>query len=253
MAWSTFIDTIFDPIFYPLLKLGPLPATIIISFLVSLLITVVYKLVTDQNLMKELKDEMKELQKEMKELKNEPKKAMEVQKKAMERNMKYMGHSLRPTLYTFIPIILIFGWLNTHMGFLPIVPGAEFVTIVNAAAGVTGSVMLSAAGMTILSDNPQELIDGVARWTVKTDEPGDYTLVYELSGKTYTKDVIIQERNGYDPPIKKVKDGLVKTIEVQHEKLIVLNLFGWKLGWLGAYIIFSLGFSIGLRKLLKVH
>ena len=39
---------------------------------------------------------------------------MEVQKLAMEKNMKYMLQSLKPTLFTFIPIIFIFSWLRTY-------------------------------------------------------------------------------------------------------------------------------------------
>ena len=44
-----------------------------------------------------------------------------------------------------------------------------------------------------------------------------------------------------------------ESIQVMHNKLITLNLFGWKLGWLGAYLIFSIVTSIGLRKLFKVY
>lgn len=253
MALQSIINNVLDPVFYPLLKLGPLWAVLIISFVVSLLITIVYKYVTDQNLMKQLKDEMKELQKEMKELKNEPQKAMEVQKKAMDRNFKYMGHSLKPTLITFIPIIIIFGWLNAHMGYYPIMPGQEFATILTAQEGISAAVTLDAPGMTILSDNPKELLDGKARWTLQADNPGEYTLLYELSGKTYTKDIIIKKGNGYAPPVKSIKDALVKEIQVEHEKIIVMNVFGWKLGWLGVYIISSLIFSIALRKIMKVY
>jgi uncharacterized membrane protein (DUF106 family) len=32
-----------------------------------------------------------------------------------------------------------------------------------------------------------------------------------------------------------------------------MNLFGWEVGWLGTYIVFSIVFSMGLRKILKLH
>ena len=73
--------------------------------LITLLITLIYKFTTDQDLMKQLKAELKELQAEMKALKSEPEKAMEVQKRAMQTNMKYMMQSMKATLFTFIPII----------------------------------------------------------------------------------------------------------------------------------------------------
>ncbi|MFC1769138.1 EMC3/TMCO1 family protein, partial [Nanoarchaeota archaeon] len=94
-------ETLLDPIFNPLLALSPLWIMLILSFLVSALITLIYKFTTDQNLMKSLKEEIKEFQNEMKELKHDPSKMMEVQKKAMQTNMKYMMQSLKSTLFTF--------------------------------------------------------------------------------------------------------------------------------------------------------
>src|SRR3989344_676147 len=122
MVFSSF----FNFIFAPLLKLPALAAIIAISFLVSLLIIVITKYATDQSLMKSLKEEIKEYQKQAKELRNEPVKSMEVQKKAMGVNTKYMMHSLRPTLITFIPIILIFGWMSSTFAYESITPNHEF-------------------------------------------------------------------------------------------------------------------------------
>ena len=119
-------EGLLNPVFGPLLNLSPFWVVTIISALVSLIITVIYKFSTNQNLMKQLKDEMKELQKEMKELKNDPKKMMEVQTKAMQTNSKYMMQSMKSTLITFIPIILIFGWMNANIAYEPILPGQEF-------------------------------------------------------------------------------------------------------------------------------
>jgi len=123
-------EGILSPIFDPLLKLPMLWVIVIMSFLITFLITLIYKFTTNQSLMKDLKNEMKELQKEMKELKSEPQKMMAVQKKAMQSNMKYMSHSMRSMLFTFIPIILIFGWMNANLAYEPIVPNQEFTTSV---------------------------------------------------------------------------------------------------------------------------
>ena len=87
------LNSILNPILSPILLLPPFWAVVIFSVIVSLTITIVYKFMTDQTLMKQLKDEMKELQKEMKELRGHPEKLMAVQKKSMETNMKYMTKS----------------------------------------------------------------------------------------------------------------------------------------------------------------
>jgi len=135
MGIFSFLDPVLNFVLGPLLLLMPFWALLIISFVISLLIVLIYKWITDQNLMRQLKEEQKELQKQMKELKAHPEEAMKVQKQLMQTNMKYMGQSMKPTLITFIPIILIFGWLQGHLAYEPIMPGQEFSAIVNFEEG----------------------------------------------------------------------------------------------------------------------
>ncbi|MAG50825.1 hypothetical protein CL621_04275 [archaeon] len=106
-------DSFFNTVLGPLIEWSPLGTIVIVSFALTSLITLVYKLMTDQELMKSLKAEIKGFQQEMKEHKEDKEKMMELQKRAMEKNMKYMKHSMKPTLITFVPVIIIFGWLRT--------------------------------------------------------------------------------------------------------------------------------------------
>ena len=121
-------------------QLPPLVTIAIISLVISLIIVLVYKFLTNQREMKDMKDKLKDYQKQMKELRNDPKRLMEVQKEAMQLNMKYMKHSLKPTLITFLPIILIFGWLSAHLAYLPIESGQEFTTTIAFDKGTTGVI-----------------------------------------------------------------------------------------------------------------
>lgn len=110
MSYYSFLN----PVLEPLMSIPAPWNVLLLSFILTLIMTLLYKFLTDQKLMKELKDEMKELQNEMKTLKDNPERMMEVQKKAMERNMKYLLQSLKPTLVTFIPILIIFAWLRAY-------------------------------------------------------------------------------------------------------------------------------------------
>ncbi|MFH1849576.1 MAG: EMC3/TMCO1 family protein [archaeon] len=244
-------ESFINPLLAPLLDLPPLASITIIALGISILITLVYRWMTDQDLMKSLKDEMKKLQKEMKELKHDPKKMMAVQKQAMEKNMKYMMHSMKPTLITFLPIIIIFGWLNGHLAFHPIAPGQEFTTTLIAKTG--GSVTITVPeGVEIIGGAVQEIKNGLAVWTLK-GEAGQYLLEYDMDGRTYTKELLITEERAYKTPVEKKKDDYVASISIDNEKIRPLNLFGWRLGWLGTYIILSIVFSMTLRKILKLH
>ncbi|MBN1502041.1 DUF106 domain-containing protein [Candidatus Woesearchaeota archaeon] len=250
------LNAIFDPILGPLLKLPSLVAILTISLAMSALITVVYKLLTDQNLMKDLRNEINDLQKELKTLKNNPKKAMKVQSQMMETNSKYMMHSMRPTLFTFLPVILIFSWFNTHLGYYPLQPDNPFDVIVMFDKEATGTaVMQVSEGLTALDEKSKEIISEKLVWHLKGTE-GRHNLTIIHNNKDFSKDLLITEKREYINPIQKVRGNSVKEIIVGNERIYPfgdLSFFGWRPGWLGTYIIFSLVFSMALRKLLKIY
>lgn len=247
-------EHLLDPVFAPLLNLPTLLAVIILSFLISLIVTILYKFTTNQSLMKDLKQEMKDFQKQIKELRNEPQKAMEVQKKAMQTNLKYMSHSMKSTLYSILPIIIIFSWMGANFAYEPISPGQEFTTAVYFEKGYSGKIELSAPkGIAIIGNATKEVSDGAVKWVLKGGE-GEYLMEYIYDGKTQTKELLIS-KNKYTQPIKNVNDGLIKYIEIEHKekKLLNLHIFGWELGWLWTYILFSIASSIVIRKVIKVY
>jgi len=254
-------DSILNPVFLPILRLPALAAIAFVSFLISLLITIVYKYMTNQTMMKDLKTRQKEFQKKMKENRGEPDKVMKIQKQAMEVNMKYMTQSFKPTLITFLPIIIIFTWLNAHLGFEPIMPDEEFLATLTFEPGISGVVeVLVPEEVDILGSNMVDITEGVVEFSFKADK-GDYLLSFNHGDNSYSKEVRITEERLYADVEKIVEDGSLKNIKLSNDKLIALNIAGsaeggWKkgrLGWLGTYIIFSILFSLGLRKLMKIY
>lgn len=79
-------------------------------FVITLFMTLIQKYTTDQKTLKEMKTEQKKLQKEMKEYKEHPEKMLEIQKKQMEFMGPMMKLSMRPIIFTAIPLILFFRW-----------------------------------------------------------------------------------------------------------------------------------------------
>lgn len=253
MAWYSSFSKVLDPVFAPLLDLPSLWAIIIVSALVALVMTLIYKWATDQNLMKALKQEMKDMQAEVKKFANDPTKAMEVQKRMMEKNMDYMMHSMKPTLFTFIPIILIFGWLSLHLAYEPILPNQDFTTTVEFLEDITGQIeLLTPEAIKTISGKTVTIENGKAVWTLKGAK-GEYDLKYKFKDRTYIKPVIITERQEYIEPVKTIDDEYIKQISVDNPELVPLNLFGWELGWLGTYIIVSIVVSMLMRKMLGIH
>jgi uncharacterized membrane protein (DUF106 family) len=90
----------------------PKESIIAISILVTLIMTLVTKKVTNQNRMKELKAIQKACQIKLKDSKGDLKKQGEIQKEMMSCSMELMKHSFKPMLFTFIPLILLIWWIR---------------------------------------------------------------------------------------------------------------------------------------------
>jgi uncharacterized membrane protein (DUF106 family) len=253
---ASFLDPILNPLLQPLLDTSPFWAVVLLAFVVSLLITLVYKYMTNQDEMKRLKGQQKDFQKSMKELRDKPEEMMKVQKDAMKVNMEYMKHSFKPTLITMIPIILLFGWMTAHLSYEPIYPGERFSVTANFADGVVGEAQLLVDdGMEILSEKKLTITDGKVNWNLKSSS-GNHFMTVKIGNDEQSKKILITQNLIYEDPLSEFEHSDISSININYNKLKPLgntSLFGWKPGWLGIYIILSIVFSMGMRKGMKLH
>ena len=249
MVFESFVD----PIFRPLLALPPFWAVLIISLALALLTTLVYKWFTDQEKMKGLKDEIKGLQQRMKEHKEHPETMLSIQKEAMQKNLEYMKHSFKPMLITFLPPIVIFGWLNATLAYAPLLPGHEFTVEAEVYGSGIGELELLVPEKVILrSESVQQVQQGKAAWQL-SGEAGEYLLQVRAGNEIQVKKVRITEEQQYESPVQEYQESVIRKVSVRQEKLTVLNLFGWRMGWLITYILVSIIATTVLRKLLRLY
>ena len=86
----------------------------IISAIIGLFMTIIQKYTTDQETLRQIKKEQKILQAEMKNYKDQPEKMLEMQKKQFQFIPRTFEITLRPIMYTSIPIIILFRWFNDY-------------------------------------------------------------------------------------------------------------------------------------------
>ncbi|MBT4858632.1 DUF106 domain-containing protein [archaeon] len=263
-----FLDVLLGWVLY----LHPALGIMVISLIVSLIITLAIRVFTDQSLMKDLRAELKELQAEMKELKNNPKKMSKINDRFMETNMKYMSQSMRPTLFTFIPIILVFGWLQAHIAYYPILPEEPFRLSAEFIDEARGKVsLILPEGLTLLEgDLDKEILHKEVEW-VLSGGTGEYEVELLYQDKAYKKDILITNQSTYAQPEKSFKKKVLffssndqhglNFIRLSNDKILpfidvpVIKDIPWvgSWGWFGTYFLFSLFFSMSLRKLFKIH
>lgn len=94
------------------IQTNPKISILILSFLVTLAITIVNYLLIDKTKMREIKERQKALREEMKKVKDNPEKMMEINKKMLADMPEQLRASFKPLLITFVPILIMFSWLK---------------------------------------------------------------------------------------------------------------------------------------------
>jgi len=108
------VHLVLDPTAGGLLNYNILWGMLGIILVISAIMTLAQKYGTDQETLREIKKEQKILQEEAKKYKHDPEKLLELNKKQMEFIPKTMDITMRPLMYTFVPIILFFRWFNDY-------------------------------------------------------------------------------------------------------------------------------------------
>lgn len=109
-ALKSAVGAVLDPTAGALINWNLTIGSLIVFFIIALITTIVQKYATDQETLRELKKEQKELHKEMQKYKDDPKKMMEMQKSIWPTSVKIMQVSMKGSLFTLIPFILLFRW-----------------------------------------------------------------------------------------------------------------------------------------------
>lgn len=109
------VSAVLDPTLGALLNWSVIWGFVLIVALTALILTLSQKFLSDQEKLRDLKSEQKALQEEMKKYKDNPEKLMEFQKQQLEFIPKTFDLTLKPIIYTAIPIILLFRWFGDHL------------------------------------------------------------------------------------------------------------------------------------------
>lgn len=103
-----------DPSLGKLLSWNATVGLLAITAVLNLITTLIHKYSTDQDLLKQIKEEQKLVQAEAKLYRTNPEKSLALSKKSAELAMKTMPITMRPVLYTTIPFILLIRWFGDY-------------------------------------------------------------------------------------------------------------------------------------------
>lgn len=148
MAFENFFNWIFSPVTS---NFSPLWSIILLSLILTIFITTIYKFVSNQTAMKQIKTDSDALRKEMKAVKHDTEKYMAVQKKLMEKTFEQMRHSMKPTIFYIFPIILVFSWMSkTFKGYGDLVNWGFYIPLFGTGLGWFGVYILASISFSII-------------------------------------------------------------------------------------------------------
>ncbi len=207
--------------------INPTIGVLTISCVTTFVLSLLYKVTTDQEKIIKLNEELKELNKKFKEAQknNNQKELIKLQGKLLEVNNEKMRISMKTTLISFAVIIPVFMYV------LPTLYGDVSVELNEDLSGVVkyGSYEVN---VKLLQENP---------------------ILMEIGDKKIgEKDVVVLDKDKF---VFKAYDKNKKTLLLKRVAVtlpIPLPIWGYHIGWLGWYILVSIPMSVTFRKILGV-
>ncbi|MGB9748242.1 MAG: EMC3/TMCO1 family protein [Candidatus Woesearchaeota archaeon] len=250
-------NTILNPIFSPLLSLSSALVIAIFGVLISIITTIIYKYTTPQKELKELREESSKLQKRIKELQkraNEPeaqKEMMKLNSKILALSAKQMRYTMNSTLITFIPLILIFSWVNANYAYQPLIPNQEFnITFAFEKLPENCSLEVLPEGVKITNKTVDYSKNAITYSLIGIQ--GNYLVSFHYDNETKNKEIIITNKQEYSKPIENFPKENLKKITVSNKPLRI-RILGLSMSWIWYYIIIALIASSLFRKFFKVY
>lgn len=271
-AFSSFIGQIFDLIFLPFRSHNPWFAMVFISFLTGLLMLFIFRLTSDQEGIRRVKDKIKAHLLELRLFKDSLPVTLRAQGQILKHNLRYIGYSAKPMLIMLIPLGVILTHLNLWFGYEALGVGETTILKLalkeNADALTLEAAVEAPVGLAVETPPLRLAEPGEIDWRIRANEEGVHELRIRVAGQSLTKTVTVAAKPlAMICPIKAAGflDGLlypgekpissripVTSVEVDYPAKR-LNLFGLDLHWLIPYLVLSILFGFVFRRPLRVE
>ncbi|MCJ7582160.1 MAG: hypothetical protein MUP98_16730 [Candidatus Aminicenantes bacterium] len=270
---NTIIGKIFDIIFLPFKNMSPWIGMIVVSLLTGLLMLFIYKLTSNQEGIKKIKNKIKAHLLEIRLFKDSLSVSFRAQGSILMANFKYIGYALKPLLVMILPILLILIQLDFRFGYNSLDPEQNTILRVQLGEGVplmNTQIDIKTGSGIVLETPPLRIEDSnEINWRIRAEEMGVHEITITVDGQEYTKSISIGQNklnrisplrtrknffreflNPNESPLP--KNSPIKAIEISYPSR-KMNLFGWKIHWLIAYFFLSIIIGFSLKGFFKVE
>ncbi len=266
---------VFDFVVFPFRGMPAIVGLTVISLLISVVMLIGFRAVSDQDALEEVKRRIYGGVYEIRLYKDDLRTIFVAQIGILRETMTYFRLSMVPMLWMMVPILIIVSQLQFQYGYESLEPGQTVLLRVElteeAAEGVSAT---DGAGVSldvpdgVRVETPLVWIPSLreAGWRIAAESPGEYELVISIGEETLTKSMRVSGTTMLRSPIRpsSLLDQLIYPVEqpvprgstaeairldyVEAE----INMFGWHTHWIIAFFILTMVFAFALAKPLGV-
>ena len=266
---------VFDLVVLPFRGMPAIVGLTVISLLISVVMLIGFRAVSDQDALEEVKRRIYGGVYEIRLYKDDLRTIFAAQVGILRETMTYFRLSMVPMLWMMVPILIIVSQLQFQYGYESLEPGQTVLLRVEfteeAAEGVSAT---DGAGVSldvpdgVRVETPLVWIPSLreAGWRIAAERPGEYELVISIGEETLTKSMRVSGTTMLRSPIRpsSLLDQLIYPVEqpvprgssaeairldyVEAE----INMLGWHTHWIIAFFILTMVFAFALAKPLGV-
>ncbi|MEE9390031.1 MAG: hypothetical protein V3U91_02195 [Candidatus Aminicenantaceae bacterium] len=271
--FNSFFNKLFELIFLPFRSMSLWIGMVIISLLTGFLMLLVFRLTSNQEGIRKVKNKIKAHLLEFRLFKDSLSISLRAQGNILRHNLKYLSYYGKPMLVMIIPLILILFQLNIWFGSQSLEIGETTILKVELQEGVNlldiNLTIEPSTGFDIETPPLRIEEEREINWRLRAKEKGVHDLTLVINGQRFKKKVAVAQKplskisplkvrrnfinellNPGEPPLS--GEPPIKAIEIKYPAKN-MNLFGWHIHWLIIYMVLSVILSFAFRGVFKIE
>ena len=261
---------LFDLIFWPLHRLGPLAGLTVLSIVTAIGVLLAFKWTADQPALLAAKRAMQAAIFEMRLFNDDLAALLTAQAEVFRHTLTYLRLSLAPTLWLIVPMLALLVHMEFRFGYTGLTIGEATLVKARFAAdsGTPGKALLPASleapdGIDV--ETPGVLLPSEREiaWRIRPRAAGSFDLRLHMGGTVLTKTLLVSDAVARRSPVRP-DTGLVNQLVHPSEPPLPgstglaaitigyperpFTVAGWDIGWAGVYLALTLGLALVLKR-----
>lgn len=273
VRFQQILNGIYGILFSPFRSSDPIWLMLWVSVLTAVMVLLVYKYLSSQEAIKEVKDRLKAHVLEIRLFQDDPVLMGRALRAVLLANLKYLGLNLKPFLIVFLPVFLMLIQMETRFGYRPLLPNESalvrtFWRSAHPGDREPGPTLLAGEGLSVESP-PVRIENGrEIDWRIRVDSMGQPGFVLESKDAPVPLQVVVSEKIVPVSP-RNVRKGAVETlwnpagqplprdgdllaVDIDYPRRD-FRLFGYTVHWVWPFLVVSLLAGYLLKGVFRVQ